>query len=209
MSKHSSELNDVCALHLKNLLHQGLADCGVPNVEEWENTLIPILRTIETVEYNVRGGDNLDIRQYIKLKRLAGGKLKDSESINGVVFSKTFALKTMPRHILNPRIALIMFPLEYMKTEQHFMSLEPVLAQEKEYLNKLVGRIVALNPDVVFVGASVSGLALQLLDEAGIAVASNMKPQVIERIARMTQADIVISMDKLALNLKLGTCDFR
>ncbi len=207
VSKHSSELNDVCALHLKNLLHQGLADCGVPNVKEWENTLILILRTIETVEYNVRGGDNLDIRQYIKLKRLAGGKLKDSESINGVVFSKTFALKTMPRHILNPRIALIMFPLEYMKTEQHFMSLEPVLAQEKEYLNKLVGRIVALNPDVVFVGASVSGLALQLLDEAGIAVASNMKPQVIERIARMTQADIVISMDKLALNLKLGTCE--
>lgn len=207
LPKYTSELNDVCTLHLKNLLRQDLRDSSVPNIEKWENVLIPILRTIETVEYNVRAGDNLDIRQYIKLKRLAGGELDNCESIDGVIFSKTFALKNMPRHISNPRIALIMFPLEYMKTEQHFMSLEPVLAQEKEYLNKLVGRIVALNPDVVFVGASVSGLALKLLDEAGIAVASNMKPQVIERIARMTEADIVISMDKLALNLKLGTCD--
>lgn len=206
LPNYTSELNDVCKLHLKNLLHQGLQDGEVPDIEEWEDVLIPILRTIETVEYNVRAGDNMDIRQYIKLKRLAGGKSTDSASVDGVVFSKTFALKTMPRHISNPRIALIMFPLEYMKTEQHFMSLEPVLAQEKEYLNKLVGRIVALNPDVVFVGASVSGLALKLLDDAGIAVAPNMKPQVIERIARMTQADIVISMDKLALNLKLGTC---
>lgn len=204
--KYNSELNDVSVLHLKNLLHQGLQDSEVPELEEWEKILSSILKTTETVEYNVRAGDNMDIRQYIKLKRLAGGKLTDSQSVDGVIFSKNFALKTMPRHISNPRIALIMFPLEYMKTEQHFMSMEPVLAQEKEYLNKLVGRIVALNPDVVFVGASVSGLALKLLDEAGIAVASNMKPQVVERIARMTQADIVISMDKLALNLKLGTC---
>ncbi|KAH3670276.1 hypothetical protein WICMUC_004929 [Wickerhamomyces mucosus] len=202
-----SELNAVCSSHLKSLLNQELKNEGVPNIEKWEEALIPLLHDAENVEYNVRGGDNIDIRQYVKLKRLEGGKLSDTKTIDGVVFSKTLALKDMPRHISNPRIALFMFPLEYNRTaQQHFMSLEPVIAQEKEFINKLVGRIVALNPDVVFVGATVSGLALKLLYEAGIAVAYNLKPQVIERISRLTQADIGISMDKLATNLKLGVC---
>lgn len=204
--KFKSELNTVCELHFKNLLEQVLTDEEVPEVGAWVDILTPVLQQVEGIEYNVRQGDNMDIRQYIKLKRLNGGKPTDTTVVNGVIFSKTLALKTMPRHISNPRIALIMFPLEYMRTGQHFMSLEPIISQEKEYIHKLVGRILALNPDVVFVGASVSGLALKLLADASIAVAYNMKPQVIERIARMTQADIVTSMDKLALNLKLGVC---
>lgn len=199
-------LNPVCEMHLKNILKQSLIDEDVPGVENWMDVLNPILQEVENIEYNIKSGDSMDIRQYIKLKRLSGDIPESTEVVDGVVFSKTLALKTMPRHISRPKIALIMFPLEYMRTGQHFMSLEPIINQEKEYIHKLVGRILALNPDVVFVGASISGLALKLLDEARIAVAYNMKPQVIERIARMTQADIVTSMDKLALNLKLGEC---
>jgi 1-phosphatidylinositol-3-phosphate 5-kinase len=204
--KFKSELNAVCEKHFKNMLDQSLADEEVPDVQKWADVLSPVLHQLENIEYNVKAGDSMDIRQYIKLKRLRGGRPSDTMAVNGVVFSKTLALKTMPRHISNPRIALIMFPLEYMKTGQHFMSLEPIINQEKEYIHKLVGRILALSPDVVFVGASVSGLALKLLDDASVAVAYNFKPQVIERIARMTQADIVTSMDKLALNLRLGVC---
>lgn len=203
--KHS-ELNDVSLLHSKNLLKQSLKNSQVSHISKWESVLNPILLNVENIDYNIRSGDNMDIRQYVKLKRLCGGKITDTRCIDGIVFSKNLALKTMPRHILNPKIALIMFPLEYMKSGQQFMSLEPVLAQEKEYLNKLVGRIIALNPDVILIGASISGLALKLLNQAGIVVAYNVKPQVIERIARLTHGDIVISMDKLALNLKLGTC---
>jgi 1-phosphatidylinositol-3-phosphate 5-kinase len=205
--KYTSELNDVCLEHFKNLLHQSLSDEDVTDdIEGWERVLTPLLQEVEKIEYNVKAGENMDIRQYVKLKRLPGGSKEDTQMINGVVFSKTFALKSMPKDIENPRIALIMFPLEYMRTGQHYMSLEPVLAQEDEYIHKLVARIIALNADVVFVGASVSGLALRLLDDAGIAVAYNMKPQVIEKIARLTQADIVVSMDKLAVSLKLGEC---
>lgn len=199
-------LNDVCEMHFKNLLKQDLEDEMVPEVDTWTNVLVPVLQQVENVQYNVKTGDNMDIRQYVKLKRLEGGKPRDTKAIDGVIFSKTFALKSMPKKFENPRIALIMFPLEYQKSGQHFMSLEPVINQEKEFIHKLVGRILALNPDVLLVGASVSGLALKLLDEANIAVAYNVKPQVIERVARLTQADIAISMDKLALNLRLGIC---
>lgn len=205
-NEFKSELNAVCEMHFKNIMNQVLNDEEVPEVSKWEDVLTPILHNVEDIEYDVKTGDNMDIRQHIKLKRLNGGKASDTHVVNGVIFSKTLALKTMPRHISNPRIALIMFPLEYMKTGQHFMSLEPIIHQEREYIHKLVGRILALNPDVVFVGATVSGLALKLLEESNVAVAYNMKPQVIERIARMTRADIVTTMDKLALNLRLGTC---
>lgn len=204
--KYTSELNDVCLEHFKNLLHQTLTDENVPEVQEWEKILDPLLKEIEKVEFNVKGGESMDIRQYVKLKRLAGGLKENTSLINGIVFSKNFALKSMLKEIPNAKIALIMFPLEYMRTGQHYMSLEPVLAQEDEYIHKLVARIVALNADVVFVSASVSGLALKLLDDSGVAVAYNMKPQVIEKIARLTQADIAVSMDKLAVNLRLGQC---
>ncbi|KAH3683070.1 hypothetical protein WICPIJ_005943, partial [Wickerhamomyces pijperi] len=206
-SKVKSELSDVCITHVRNILHQDLLLEGINSPERWESIILPLLTHVEDIEYDVKSGDNFDVRQYVKLKRLQGGAPEDTQIVDGIVFCKTLALKGMPKELINPRIALIMFPIEYVRSgQQHFMSLEPVLAQENEFINKLVQRIIALQPDAVFVGAPVSGIALRLLYEAGIVVSYNVKPQVMERIARLTQSDIVISMDKLARNIKLGTC---
>ncbi|KAJ8606883.1 hypothetical protein MRB53_040636 [Persea americana] len=80
----------------------------------------------------------------------------------------------MPRSIRNPRIAIVTFAIEYARHQAHFMSLEPVIAQEREYLNNLVGRIAALRPQLLLVQRNVSGLALSLFEKAGIAVAYNL-----------------------------------
>src|ERR1700710_3051419 len=103
----------------------------------------------------------------------------------------------MPRSIPHPNILIITFPLEYARQQQHFMSLEPVIRQEREFLENLVSRIAALRPNLLLVEKNVSGLALGLLEQVGIATAYNVKPSVLEAVSRCTQTRIVTSMDKL------------
>ncbi|KAH0536983.1 hypothetical protein FGG08_006185 [Glutinoglossum americanum] len=202
------ELNRASLQHVHKLLHQLLQDSGVSNVGGWEQALMPILlRCTDDVNPDVRHGDDIDIRHYVKVKRIAGGRPGDTSHVSGVVFSKKLALKSMPRSIQNPRIVIIKFPIEYHRHQQHFMSLEPVIAQEKEFLQNTVNRIVALRPQLLLVQRNISGLALQYLAEANIATAYNVKPSVLEAVSRCAQADIAPSIDILTLKpIQVGKC---
>ncbi|SCU98012.1 LAFA_0G14862g1_1 [Lachancea sp. 'fantastica'] len=205
--ENKTELNAVSQIHMDALLKQVLNDQDVENVNGWIEVLKPILQVLQSIRLDARKMSGLDFKQqYVKIKRIDGGELSDSKFMNGIIYSKNLPLKTMPRVLKSPRVLLIMFPLEYQKSEAHFMSIDSVMAQEREYLKKLVLRLTTLNPDLILVGANVSGYALELLNDAGIAVQFNMKPQVIERISKVTDASIAITVDKLATNLRLGNC---
>ncbi|KAF1838751.1 hypothetical protein BDW02DRAFT_636172 [Decorospora gaudefroyi] len=202
------ELNKASLDHARKLLTQMLHDAGVPHVSSWEKALIPILRQCtDDVNPDVDRGDDIDVRNYIKLKKIPGGKPKDTAYVSGVVFTKNVALRSMPRSIPNPRIAIITFAIEYARHQAHFMSLEPVIAQEREYLRNLVSRIAALGPHVLLVQRNVSGLALDFLDKEGIAVVYNVKPTVLNAVARCTNSRMISSVDKLAIDPShLGSC---
>ncbi|KAJ6196762.1 phosphatidylinositol-4-phosphate 5-kinase [Bipolaris maydis] len=202
------ELNKASLDHARKLLIQMLNDSDVPHASSWEKALIPILRQCtDDVNPDVDRGDDIDVRNYIKLKKIPGGKPKDTAYISGVVFTKNVALRSMPRSIPNPRIAIITFAIEYARHQAHFMSLEPVIAQEREYLRNLVSRIVALEPHVLLVQRNVSGLALEFLEQEGIAVVHNVKPTVLNAVARCTNSRMISSVDKLAIDPShLGSC---
>ncbi|KAK3943712.1 hypothetical protein QBC46DRAFT_446772 [Diplogelasinospora grovesii] len=200
-------LNPTSLQHVKKLFRQLLNDADIPNPSAWEKALVPILdRCAGDVDPNIRNGDDMDIRHWVKLKKIPGGKPSDTAYVHGVVFTKNLALKSMPRKIRNPKIVIITFPIEYQRhPEQHFMSLQPVIEQEKEYLRMVVNRILNLEPQVLLVEKSVAGVALQYLAEANIAVAYNVKPSVIEAVSRIANMPIVSSMDMLSLGARVGT----
>lgn len=202
------ELNRASLDHARKLLTQMLRDAGVAHASSWEKALIPILRQCtDDVNPDVDRGDDIDVRNYIKLKKIPGGKPRDTAYVSGVVFTKNVALRSMPRNIPNPRIIIITFAIEYARHQTHFMSLEPVIAQEREYLRNLVSRIAALRPHVLLVQRNVSGLALEFLDQEGIAVVYNVKPTVLNAVARCTQSRMISSVDKLAIDPShLGRC---
>lgn len=194
------ELNNASLQHVRKLLRQLLQDSEVPKINSWEKALLPILlQATDDVNPDVQNGDDLDIRHYVKLKRIPGGRPSDTSYVSGLVFTKNLALKSMPRSISNPNIVIVTFPLEYARHRQHFMSLEPVIRQEREFLENLVNRIATLQPNLLLVQRNVSGLALELLDKANIATAYNVKPSVIEAVSRCTQTRIISSIDKLAI----------
>ncbi|KAG9234929.1 putative 1-phosphatidylinositol-3-phosphate 5-kinase fab1, partial [Amylocarpus encephaloides] len=202
------ELNDASLHHVRRLLHQLLQDNNIPTVASWEKALIPILlQCTDDVNPNVRQDEDMDIRHFVKVKKIPGGKPGDTSYVSGVVFTKNLALKSMPRTISNPRIVIVSFAIEYQRHQQHFMSLEPVIAQEKEFLRNMVNRIASLRPQLLLVQKSVAGLALQYLAEAGIAVAYNVKQSVIEAVSRCAQTEVISSIDMVALRpVHIGKC---
>lgn len=205
-STQDDELPAASLQHVQTLFGQLLQDSGIQNPLAWEKALIPILvRCSNDVDPDTRVGDLMDIRHYVKLKKIPGGKPGDTSYVSGVIFTKNLALKSMPRRILNPRIVLVSFPIEYQRhQQQHFMSLQPVIEQEKEFLRMVVNRIINLRPHVLLAHKSVSGVALQYLSEAGIAVAYNVKLAVIEAVSRCAKADIIETLDMLVLPTQVG-----
>lgn len=205
----TTHLNSASIEHIKNLLAQILRSSSISHARAWEKALLPILlRCTTDVDPDVQQGDDMDIRHYIKLKKVPGGKPSDTSYVSGVVFSKNVALKTMSRSVIQPRIAIVTFAIEYARHETHFMSLDPVIAQEEEYLRNLVSRIAALRPHVLLVQKHVSGLALKLLEDAKITVAYNIKESVLAAVARVTQTTMIKSIDKLGIDPShLGRCD--
>ena len=202
------ELNNASLRHVRKLLHQLLQDSNVPNVASWEKALVPILlRATDDVNPDVQNGDDIDIRHYVKLKKISGGRPGDTAYVSGLVFTKNLALKCMPRSMSHPNILILTFALEYARHQQHFMSLEPVIRQEREFLQNLVNRIAALRPQLLLVERNVSGLALEFLEQANIATAYNVKASVLEAVSRCCQTRIISSIDKLAVKpAQAGKC---
>lgn len=199
------ELNQASLEHVRRLLKQMLQDASISHSSSWERALVPILlQCTDDVNPDLHRGDDIDIRHYIKLKKIPGGKPRDTSYVSGVIFSKNVSLKSMPRNIAQPKVLIITFALEYARHQTHFMSLDPVIAQEREYLRNLVDRIVALKPNVLLVHRNVSGLALEFIEEAGISVVSNVKETVLNAVARCTQSKPVSSVDQLADPSRLG-----
>src|SRR6266545_3676496 len=180
-------------LHLKIMLRQMLTLENIPNIREWEETLLHlalrIAREMTFTAFPHRQGQDMDVRRYVKIKKIPGGSPKDSEYVTGVVITKNVAHKQMSRLQVNPRVMLVTFPLEFSRIEGQYMHFGQIVRQEKEYLGNLASRIAALRPHVVLVEGSVSRLALDALAKHNIAVARGVKTSAIQTIARMTQGD--------------------
>ncbi|KAF9109653.1 1-phosphatidylinositol-3-phosphate 5-kinase [Mortierella sp. AM989] len=203
MVNSTVELNSASLQHMRRLLRQLLTRFEIDNGDGWDEVIMKlVLKASNSIQ--IPGG--MDVMQVVKIKKIPGGSAQDTLYINGVVCTKNLAHKQMSRHLQNPRILILRFALEYQRVENHFISLEPIVNQEEEYLSHLVTRIVALSPNIIVVEKTVSRLALEMLQTHNVAVAYNVKPEVTEAIAHCTGADIILSFDKLAKDPRLGTC---
>ena len=190
------------------MLRQMLSKEELPEMKEWEETLLRLaLQMAQNLVLTTgRREVDMDVRRYVKIKKIPGGSPRDSEYIDGAVITKNLALKQMPRQLHNPRVLFVTFPFDYNRIEGQLIGFDAMVAQEKEYLGNLVSRVSALRPHLLLVEKTVTRLALDYLNKVGIAVARNVKAGAIQHVARMTQADVISSMDRLAVDPKLGHC---
>ncbi|KAM6152418.1 1-phosphatidylinositol 3-phosphate 5-kinase isoform 2-T2 [Erethizon dorsatum] len=198
----SANHNHMMAL-LQQLLH---SDSLSPS---WRDIIVSLVcQVVQTVRPDVKNqDDDMDIRQFVHIKKIPGGKKFDSVVVNGFVCTKNIAHKKMNSCIKNPRILLLKCSIEYLyREETKFTCIDPIVLQEREFLKNYVQRIVDVRPTLVLVEKTVSRIAQDMLLEHGITLVINVKSQVLERISRMTQGDLVMSMDQLLTKPHLGTC---
>uniref|UniRef100_A0A1A8EIT4 1-phosphatidylinositol 3-phosphate 5-kinase n=1 Tax=Nothobranchius korthausae TaxID=1143690 RepID=A0A1A8EIT4_9TELE len=175
----------------------------------WRDIIVPVVRqVVQTVHPDVRNcDDDMDIRQLVHIKKIPGGRKFDSMIVNGFVCTKNIAHKKMNAYIKNPKILLLKCSIEYLyREETKFTCIEPIVLQEREFLKNYVQRIVDVRPNLVLVEKTVSRIAQDMLLEHGITLVINVKPQVLDRVSRVTQGDLVMSMDQLLTKPRLGTC---
>eukprot|EP00980_Cylindrotheca_fusiformis_P007582 scaffold1580_cov116-Cylindrotheca_fusiformis.AAC.17 len=183
----------------KELSNQSKNDGGDPKLyKRWINKLMGLAtRCCTTVEPNVKKGDLLDIRPYVKIKVIPGGSYKDCAYLSGIMFRKTVSHKQMAREVDQPRIMLLSGGIEFTRTENRIASLDTLLEQEGKYMEILVGRILKLKPDVLMVGKAVSRRAQELLLKARVVLVQHVKASLLKRISRQTGATIISSTDHI------------
>lgn len=138
-------------------------------------------------------------------------RVEDCEYVSGAVADRTIANKRMRTRIRNPRILLLESALElrsspyvcenaltspccrYERTEDRVSSFDILLQQEGEHIKRTVSRILNFKPDIVIVEKSVSRIAQDMFLEAGITLILNTKTAAMERISRLTEAEILPS----------------
>ena len=135
---------------------------------DWFDIIIDLAwKCIDLVKPDVKhDNDLMDIRNYIKIKKLTGSNFnkKDTRIVNGLVFTKNVAHKEMRKNLLNPKILLLRSSIEYQRTEEKMCSLDPILTAESQYLKNYCSKLlIRQNPEILIVEKSVARYKLFLL----------------------------------------------
>lgn len=191
--------------HFKVLMIQLIKSNGLSL--SWLEIVQPlIMKATQTVRTDVFADDIMDINEYVRVKKLPCGIKSDSSLNHGVVCTKNVTHKKMSTSITNPTILLLKCAFDFQRRENQLSSFDTLHLQENKYLQNLVDKVKAFKPGIILVQKSVSRLALEDLYDLGIVVVVNVKPGVMERIARCTQGEILTNLDQLFFDVRLGTC---
>lgn len=204
------ELSPARMEHIRRMLRQSLEREGIPNPAAWEKELVKLLvKAATSLAPNVHGADDLDVRKYVRVKRIPGGLPRHSDYVAGVVFTKNVITKQMARELIHPRIMLVTFPLDFrhQRGEQEIISLDAVLENQRSTLHHEIVAIIRQRPHIVISQCDISRVALDALADNNLVVAKNVKPRVIEALARATQGETASGVGKFREGMRLGRCD--
>lgn len=170
---------------------------------------------------NFRGANGFNFAQLVKVKSIAMAEtvqknVRDTNKFHfkwlaGTLCRKHLSHKLMARQVSNPRILLFACGISYDRSAGagKLNSLDTLIEQEKSYMNILVDKITALEPDVIFVERTVSRHAQELLRARRVGIVLNVKFEILERISRHTGAALLTSVDhvdKSRAEDVVGTC---
>lgn len=140
----------------------------------------------------------------IKLEKKVGGSIEDTELIEGIVLDKEKVHPSMPKKVINAKIALIQSAIEIKETETDSKisitdpeKLQGFLDMEEKMLKKMVDKIEQSGANVVFCQKGIDDVAQHFLAKKGILAVRRVKESDMERLAKATGASMITSLDDL------------
>jgi thermosome len=139
---------------------------------------------------------------HVNVQKKAGGKVEDTEIIEGMVIDKERAHPGMPRVVKNAKVLLLNAALEYKKTEVNAKinislpgQVQAFLDNDEAMVHTMADKIVASGATVVFCQKGIDDVAQHYLAKAGILAIRRVKKSDIENLARATGATVINSID--------------
>ncbi|MAH03224.1 thermosome subunit [Candidatus Pacearchaeota archaeon] len=167
-----------------------------------------IVKGLMQVEDN--GVVNLD---NIKIEKLKGEGIKDTELISGIVLDKKRVSYDMPKKINNAKIALIDFPIELKNPEIDTKisvstpeQLQSFISGEETTIRNIVGKIKESSANVILCQKGIDELAQYLLSKEKIYACKRIAKSDMEKISKATGGKIVSNLEELNLS-ELGNAE--
>lgn len=149
----------------------------------------------------------------VKVEKKAGGSIKDSTLVQGIVLDKEIVHGGMPKKVTEAKIALINTPLEISKTEtdakiniSNPQQLKSFLDEENRMLKNMVDKVIGSGANVVLCQKGIDDMAQHYLAKANIQAIRRIKESDLTKLAKATGARIVTNLDDL-FEKDLGSAD--
>ena len=141
----------------------------------------------------------------IKVERKTGGSISDSQLVNGIVLDKEVVSSSMPKKIVDAKIALINAPLEIEKTEfdakiniTNPNQIKSFMEEENQILKDIADKISSIGATVVLCQKGIDDIVQHYLAKAGILAVRRIKESDMTKLAKATGARIVGRVNDLA-----------
>jgi thermosome len=140
----------------------------------------------------------------IKIEKVKGEGIEDTELIEGIVLDKERVSIDMPPIVRNARIALIDAALEIKGPETEAKisvtspeQLQSFLEREEKMLKEMVAKIKASQANVVFCQKGIDDVAQYYLAKEKIYACRRIAKSDMEKLAKATQAKIISNLSEL------------
>jgi len=144
----------------------------------------------------------------VKIEKIKGEGIRDSELIQGIVIDKDRANSDMPSKIENARILLVDFALELRNPESEAKisvstpeQLESFIKSEERYLKDMTDKIISSGANVVFCQKGIDDVAQYYLAKSGIFACRRVSKSDLEKLARATSGKILSNLNDINQNM--------
>ncbi len=140
----------------------------------------------------------------VKFEKKVGGRVEDTELIEGVVIDKERVNSNMPKIVEAAKIALVDCAIEIKSTETDAKisisdpdKMQAFLDMEENMLRKMVDKIVSSGANVIFCQKGIDDVAQHFLAKKGIFASRRVKKSDMDLLTKATGASIVSNLDDL------------
>jgi thermosome len=157
---------------------------------------------VDAVE-QVSSGKEVNLED-IKIEKIKGEGIGESELIHGIVLDNEKANAEMPSKISGARVLLTDFALELRNPEAEAKisvstpeQLQSFIASEEDYLRRMTDRVIMTGANVVFCQKGIDDVAQYYLAKAGVFACRRIAKSDMEKIARATGGKIISNLNDL------------
>jgi len=164
------------------------------------------------VAEEVDGAFKVDIDD-VKVEKKAGGSMRDTKMIKGIVLDKEVVHGGMPKRVEKAKIAILNAALEIEKTEFEAKinisspeQMKMFLDEENRMLKAMVDKITETGANVLICQKGIDDIAQHYLAKANILAVRRVKESDMNKLAKATQGRLVTNIEDLT-DKDLGSAD--